>query len=229
MSLFLIIVFIFFLGSTFGYILEFFWRRLYHGKWVNPGFLVGPYLPIYGFSLAFMTGMHIWFESHQILPIYQVIIMGLSITLLELVAGLIFLKQGVRLWDYRDRKFNFKGVICPLFTMIWIIMGAVYYLFISERVTNALIWFSHNISFSYILGIFTGAIVIDFCYSTKLYIKIRKYAKNNNIDIMYEKLKEHIKDVQKEAKERYSFILPFRQMSKMNEYVNSYKEKIKRR
>ena len=229
MSLFLIFVFIFFIGSTFGWILELFWRRLYHGKWVNPGFLVGPYLPIYGLSLTLMTGMHVFFEAHNILPIYQVILMGLSITLIELVGGLIFLKQGVRLWDYRDRKFNFKGVICPLFTMIWIMMGAIYYLFIAERVVNALKWFSNNISFSFVLGVFSGCIVIDFFYSTKLYKKVKKYAKNNDIDIMYEKLKMHIKDVQREAKEKYSFLLPLRQQSKISEYVNSYKEKVKRR
>lgn len=229
MSLFLIFVFIFFIGSTFGWILELFWRRLYHGKWVNPGFLVGPYLPIYGLSLTLMTGMHVFFEAHNILPIYQVILMGLSITLIELVGGLIFLKQGVRLWDYRDRKFNFKGVICPLFTMIWIMMGAIYYLFIAEKVVNALKWFSNNISFSFVLGVFSGCIVIDFFYSTKLYKKVKKYAKNNDIDIMYEKLKMHIKDVQREAKEKYSFLLPLRQQSKINEYVHSYKEKVKRR
>ena len=229
MSYFLIFVFIFFIGSTYGWVLELLFRRLCHGKWVNPGFLVGPYLPIYGLSLSLMTGMHVYFEAHNILPIYQVILMGLIITLIELVGGLIFLKQGVRLWDYRDRKYNFKGVICPLFTMIWIMMGAIYYLFIAQRVFNALEWFSHNLSFSYILGIFTGCIVIDFFYSTKLYVKIRKYAKNNEIDIIYEKLKMHIKDVQKEAKEKYSFLLPFRQQSRINDYVSSYKEKVKRR
>lgn len=229
MNTFLILVFIFFLGSTFGWVLELFWRRIYHGKWVNPGFLVGPYLPIYGLSLTLMTGMHILFESINMDAIYQYILMGLSITLIELIGGLIFLKQGVRLWDYRDRKFNFKGVICPLFTIIWILMGALYYYFIAQRVFNALEWFSNNISFSYILGIFTGCIVIDFFYSTKLYKKIKKYAKNNDIDIIYEKLKMHIKDVQKETREKYSFLLPFRQTGKINEYVTSYKEKVKRR
>jgi len=229
MNTFLILVFIFFIGSTYGWVLELLFRRLYHGKWVNPGFLVGPYLPIYGLSLTLMTGMHVFFESYNLLPIYQVILMGLSITLIELIGGLIFLKQGVRLWDYRDRKFNYKGVICPLFTMIWIMMGAIYYLFIAERVFNALEWFSNNISFSYILGIFTGCIVIDFFYSTKLYKKVKKYAKKNEIDIIYEKLKEHIKDVQKETREKYSFLLPFRQQSKINDYVSSYKEKVKKR
>ena len=64
MNMFLIFVFIFFIGSTFGYILELFFRRIVHGKWVNPGFLVGPYLPIYGFGGVFMyllLTMKVWF------------------------------------------------------------------------------------------------------------------------------------------------------------------------
>ena len=55
MQLFLYFVFIFFIGSTLGYVLELFYRRIAGGKWVNPGFLIGPYLPIYGFGLCILT------------------------------------------------------------------------------------------------------------------------------------------------------------------------------
>lgn len=41
MSKFLVFVFIFFIGSIFGWILEILFRRIVHKKWVNPGFLVG--------------------------------------------------------------------------------------------------------------------------------------------------------------------------------------------
>ena len=43
MTVFLQIVFIFYLGSTFGWTIELFFRRIVHKKWVNPGFLIGPY------------------------------------------------------------------------------------------------------------------------------------------------------------------------------------------
>ena len=33
---------IFVIGGTLGWILEFFYRRLAHGKWINPGFLTVP-------------------------------------------------------------------------------------------------------------------------------------------------------------------------------------------
>lgn len=225
MSLFLIFVFIFYCGSSLGWIIELFFRRFAHGKWVNPGFLVGPYLPIYGLGLAMMTGIHVFLDNYDFHPIVAILLMGLCMTLLELIGGLIFLKAGVRLWDYRDRKFNYKGVICPTFTIIWTLAGALYYFVLATPVLNALEWFSNNLSFSYILGIFTGCIVIDFCYSSKLYLKIRKYAKSNNIDVMYEKLKLHIKEKQEERKEKYSFLLPFYQTKNLIEYLMGYDEK----
>ena len=55
MSKFLIFVFIFFIGSMLGWLLELIFRRLVHKKWINPGFLIGPYLPIYGFGLCALT------------------------------------------------------------------------------------------------------------------------------------------------------------------------------
>ena len=225
MSLFLIFVFIFYTGSSIGWVIELIFRRIVHGKWVNPGFLVGPYLPIYGLGLAIMTAIHVFLGQYDLNPIWAILLMGLCMTLLELIGGLIFLKAGVRLWDYRDRKFNYKGVICPTFTIIWTLVGALYYFFLATPVLNALEWFSNNLSFSYILGIFTGCIVIDFFYSSKLYKKIRKYAKKNNVDIMYEKLKLHIKEMQDERKEKYSFLLPFYQTRGLLEYLIGYDEK----
>lgn len=228
MTVFLQIVFIFYLGSTFGWIIELFFRRIVHKKWVNPGFLIGPYLPIYGFGLVFLTIIYFIFQSQSINPIIIILLMGFVMTLIELIGGLISLKNKVRLWDYRDRWLNYKGIICPLFSVIWTIVGALYYYIIAENIINALDWFSENIAFSYILGIFTGVIIIDAFYSCKLYSKIKKYAKENNIIIKYEQLKIDIKELQKSAREKYSFLNPFNQIKPLKNYLNLYKEKTKK-
>ena len=57
MNEFLVIAFLFFIGSLVGWVLELLFRRFISDanpkrKWINPGFLVGPYLPLYGFSLS---------------------------------------------------------------------------------------------------------------------------------------------------------------------------------
>lgn len=228
MTVFLQIVFIFYLGSTFGWTIELFFRRIVHKKWVNPGFLIGPYLPIYGFGLVFLTIIYFIFQSQSINPIIIILLMGFVMTLIELIGGLISLKNKIRLWDYRDRWLNYKGIICPLFSVIWTIVGALYYYIIAENIINALDWFSENIAFSYILGIFTGLIIIDAFYSCKLYSKIKKYAKENNIIIKYEQLKIDIKEFQKSVREKYSFLNPFNQTKPLKNYLNLYKEKTKK-
>lgn len=229
MNLFLQFIFIFYMGCTIGWILELFYRRFAHAKWINPGILIGPYLPIYGFGLTALTVIYLLFKDSTLNPIIIVLLMGLLMTLIELIGGFIGLKNNVKLWDYSDRWGNYKGIICPLFSAIWTGIGALYYFLLAPYVMHALDWFSHNLAFSYTLGIFTGCIAIDAVYSSKLYLKIRKYAKENDITVKYEQLKAHIKDVQKARKEKYSFLNPFKQTNPLKEYLNNYKnEKMKK-
>ena len=122
------------------------------------------------------------FQNVSISPILVILLMGLCMTIIELIGGLGFLYGGgVKLWDYSDRWGNYKGIICPLFSLIWTVLGGIYYYFIAPYILNALEWFSNNLSFSFVLGVFFGVIVIDFVYSTKLLVKIRKFAKDNNL------------------------------------------------
>ena len=226
MSLFLTFVFLFYIGSSIGWILELFFRRFENKKWVNPGFLVGPYLPIYGLGLVLLTLLHLFIAKYNLHPGITIVMLGACMILLELITGLIFLHLKVRLWDYSNYFCNFKGVICLHMSLLWIGIGAVYYYFLADYVMKALSWFSSHLSFSYVLGVFTGVFVIDFIYSSKLYKKIRKYAKKNNVVIMYENLKLHIRNIQDAAKEKYTFLLPFYQTKNLLEYLVGYKPEI---
>ena len=54
----IVILFMFLIGAIIGYGLEVFYRRFFSAKkWVNPGFMKGPYLPLYGFGLVLMFGI----------------------------------------------------------------------------------------------------------------------------------------------------------------------------
>ena len=57
MNFFLKIVFLFFIGCELGWGLEVLFRRFIsknnpERRWINPGFLIGPYLPLYGTGLV---------------------------------------------------------------------------------------------------------------------------------------------------------------------------------
>ena len=58
MKYLVIISTLFVIGSLVGWVLELFFRRFVsQKKWMNPGFLTGPYLPIYGFGVAVLYGV----------------------------------------------------------------------------------------------------------------------------------------------------------------------------
>lgn len=230
MSKFLVFIFLFFIGSSFGYVLELFYRRIVGGKWVNPGFLIGPYLPIYGFGLCILTFIYLLFFKLYLSPVFIIILMGVCMTIIELVGGLFFMKAGsVKLWDYSDLKWNYKGIICPQFSIIWTILSAIYYYFLADKIINALAWFSNNLSFSFILGIFFGVIILDYIYSTNTLVKIRRFAKNNDFVVKYEELKKHIKEIQEKNKDKYSFMFPFKQTKNLLEYLDAYRKKLKKK
>ena len=95
MNLILNFIFIFYIGSTIGWVVELIFRRIVHGKWVNPGFLIGPYLPIYGFGLCALTGIYLIFYNLKLPSIIIILLMGASMTLIELIGGLSFVNKPV--------------------------------------------------------------------------------------------------------------------------------------
>lgn len=228
MMIFLDIVFLFFIGCTFGWVLELFYRRLAHGYWVNPGFLVGPYLPIYGFGLCALTVIYLTFYEMNLPSILVIILMGAAMTLIEFIGGLSFVNKPVKLWDYSNNWGNYKGIICPLFSLIWTFISALYYFFLSEFILDKVIWFNNHIIFSFVLGMFMATIIIDFAYSTKLLSKVRKYAKESGATIRYEEFKKTVKEHQQKAKEKYSFIFPLKSSMDLKPYVHNYKKYIKK-
>lgn len=226
MNLFLKYIFLFFLGACSGWIMELFFRRIVHKKWVNPGFLMGPYLPIYGFGVCVMN---ILITLCAKLPaIITIILMGAGMTLIELIGGLQCLKDGLRLWDYRDRFLNYKGVICPLFSLIWTIICAIYYFFIDPYVMKALSWFENNLAYSFILGFLFCLIILDYIRSAKVISKIRAFAKENNIQVRLEEFKESVKENKEKRKEKYPFLSGFYKLEDLPEQLKRYSKNIEK-
>lgn len=222
MEFFLVLAFLFFVGSMFGWVLELFYRRFFsNGKWVNPGFLVGPYLPLYGFGLCIFYLL----AQININPILLILVMGITVTIIEYIAGLIFIKgMGIALWDYSNQFGNIDGIICPLYSLFWTLLGAVYFYLINPYVIDSVHWFENNITFSFFIGIFFGVILIDFAYSTQLVVKIRKFAKENNLIVKYEELKLNIIEEAKKKQEKYPFIFAIsNNVKKLEEHINNYK------
>ena len=223
MNVFLAIAFLFFIGSIGGWILELFYRKIISkGKWINPGFLVGPYLPLYGFGLC---TFYLISQINLPGPIIVLIMTGI-VTVIEYIAGIIFIKwMGVKLWDYSDEWGNIDGLICPLYTFIWGILGLLYYYFVNQSIINIISWLENNLAFSFVIGFFFGIIIIDLVYSTQLVVKIRKFAKEKDLVVKYEEFKTSIFEQVQKNKEKYSFIFAIsNNVKKIEEYLTEYKK-----
>lgn len=232
MNGFLILAFLFSAGSLAGWGLEVLFRRFFSAKrWINPGFLAGPCLPLYGFSLCLL---YLMAGLESLLPIETdwlrkgllFLIMSLCITAVEYVAGLIFIKHmNIKLWDYSNEWGNINGIVCPLFSFFWAVLGAVYYFGIHPHIVDALRWLADNLAFSFCIGFFYGIFVIDFVYSTNLAAKIRGFAAEKNIVMKYEEFKEHIRDFKRERHEKAQFLMSMHSSAPISRHLKEYYEK----
>lgn len=230
MSVLLALAFLFFIGSIFGWVLELFYRRFFSGanperKWINPGFCVGPWLPLYGSGLCilFLTALceeHIHIANPILKKALLFLFMAVMMTVIEYIAGYVSLNYfNVRLWDYRNQWGNIQGIICPKFSLCWALMGAVYYFFIHPHILGALWWLSENLAFSFFIGLFFGFFIIDVVYSSQLVVKIKRYAAENNVVVRYEQLKAHIRSVHEQKHQKIHFFLPLKSERNLSEHI----------
>lgn len=235
MTVFLMIAFLFFIGALLGWAIEVLYRRFtpanIEREWINPGFLIGPYVPLYGFGLVLLYLIaslentplitEVTFGSKALLFVFMSVVM----TALEYVAGLIFIKgMKVKLWDYSKEKYNLQGIICLKFSIYWAILGAIYYFVIHPHVTNAIMWFYENITFSFVVGMFYGVFFVDLGYSLGIVKKIREFAIENQVMVRYEELKLQIRQNAQEHMEKTYWFRQFKSEISLTEHLKRYAE-----
>lgn len=240
MSLFLILAFLFFIGSVSGWILELLFRRFISSsnperKWINPGFCIGPYLPLYGVGLCLLyliasLSKFNFFEYRFWNNIAIFFTMAISMTVVEYIAGIISLKLlKVRLWDYSNERGNIQGIICPKFSLAWAFLGAIYYFLIHPYILNALEWLSRNLAFSFVIGLFFGVFLIDVVYSAHLIAKIKKFADDNDVIVKYENLKAYIRSIQDKTAEKHHFFFSLNSELPLAEHLKDIRSSLEKR
>lgn len=97
-------------GITYG-LIEIIWRGKTHWSMLLTG----------GFCFAVLNTVYKKYADMFILK--KCLLGGLIITLCEFLCGIIVnIKLKLDVWDYSNRKFNIKGQICPLFSLLWTLL-----------------------------------------------------------------------------------------------------------
>lgn len=107
----------FFAYSFLGWCAEVVFAALKNGRFVNRGFLNGPWCPIYGSGLVAVLYLLLPFQQNLLLLYLGSVVLT---TAIEFVTGLGMEKLfHQRWWDYSKMPLNIGGYVCPLFSLIW--------------------------------------------------------------------------------------------------------------
>ena len=111
------VAWIFLIYGFVGWCCEVAFAAIVHGRFVNRGFLNGPICPIYGVGALAVVLLLSPLRGHLVLLFLA---SGLVATVIELVTGWALEKLfHTKWWDYSNYKFNYKGYICPQFSLLW--------------------------------------------------------------------------------------------------------------
>lgn len=124
--------------SFMGWIIEVIYRSISQRKFVNAGFLFGPFIPIYGFGALFITLLQYLFHNWHLVP--RFIVFALSLSIIEYMTGFFSEKIfKLKLWDYSESRFNLHGRICLHFSLLWAILAFFFVIFIHPIVLQNVI------------------------------------------------------------------------------------------
>jgi len=112
-----------------GWVAEVIYRSVTQRKFVNAGFLFGPFLPIYGIGAFLVLALERVLQDWPMAVRFAAF--GLVITLLEYSAGYLSEKIfKLKLWDYSEKRFNLHGYVCLSFSLLWTLLATGFALFV---------------------------------------------------------------------------------------------------
>ena len=161
---------LFIIYSILGWILETANCTFYKKELVlNRGFLIGPYLPVYG-SAAIIMILFLNEYKHDLFTLFAMSMVYTSIV--EYIASYVMEKLfKARWWDYSERKFNLEGRICLRNSLLFGICGVLLVKYIHPFVLTVIDMIPNNI-FNIIsillITIFLIDLIISFIIVSKL-------------------------------------------------------------
>lgn len=183
---------LFLIYSFLGWLMEVINSLIKEKKFVNRGFLLGPYCPIYGCSAIIMI-FYLDKYKEDILTVFLLAVVVCSIV--EYLVSLIMEKLfNARWWDYSNRRFNINGRVCLTNAFLFGLLGVLLVYIINPFLLEVINKIDAKVL--NILSITLEAIfIIDFITSMKITYKLKntiKKLRKDNTEEFNNKIKEVI-------------------------------------
>ena len=107
-------------------------------KFINRGFLKGPFLPLYGFGAIVILLSTIYVKQN----VFLVYLLGcIGATILEYLTGVMMESLfKMRYWDYSKKRFNVKGHICLKSTLFWGMLSVLLVYVVHPQISRTLFY-----------------------------------------------------------------------------------------
>ncbi len=183
-------LFFFYFYCFLGWILETCYVSVLKAKWVNRGFMRGPFLPIYGSGAIVVLIFTLPFRTNPGL----VFVVGMaSATILEYFTGAAMEQMfHVRYWDYSNQRLNLNGHICVTSSLAWGMFSVILTLYGHTPVERLVSCMSINV-LEVIVFVLTVYISIDMAESVREAINLKEVLlslEENNEE--FRRLQKHI-------------------------------------
>jgi uncharacterized membrane protein len=199
----------FYIYCFIGWVWESTYVSICQRRFVNRGFLKGPFLPIYGSGAICILVVTI--PVRDSIPLMFFVGMAAA-TLLEYVTGAVMEKMfRVRYWDYSKKFMNVNGYICLSSTICWGVMTILMVEVIQVHVEPLVMWLGDRYT-ERVVMVITPAVFADFVTSFIAAIHLRDaLIMNDKIKEEMQKLnarKEALEEELEKMRERSSVLTP---------------------
>lgn len=181
---------LFMIYSFCGWIIEMIYVGFSEKKIVNRGFLLGPYLPIYGVAGTLMVFVLGFYINYPLFLFLNAIIIG---SIVEYFTGYTMEKVfKAKWWDYSNMPFNLNGRICLQNSILFGILGTILVYYINPFLQFCLNQIPHPILY-FISGLLLSLFVIDIILSCNIIKQLKLTAsalKKDYTDEMSHKVRE---------------------------------------
>ncbi len=122
----------FVLYSMLGWLVESIYMSFCNKKITNRGFAKSPFCPIYGFGATLGYWILSPLKPH---PVALYFVGAAVATTFEFLVGIMMIKLfGELWWDYNDKPFNYKGILCLESTIAWGFYAVGIICFLHEKI-----------------------------------------------------------------------------------------------
>ena len=168
------LVWIFIIYAFFGWCTEVSYAALDTGKFVNRGFLNGPYCPIYGCGIVIVVTILTPLKENLLLLFAGSVLLT---TTLEFLTGYILEKAfHNKWWDYSDKPFNVKGYICLKFSILWGLACTFVMEILHPAIYKLITWIPF-LPGVILLIILMGIFAVDCCITVSTILKFNRHLK----------------------------------------------------